>query len=450
MTHADSLAPTTPRHLSRIAHEAQIDGRVPGLVAGVGRAGKILWSEGIGRADLDDASVPLGPDTQYLVASNTKTFVAVQIMQLRDEGRLDLDDTVDRHIPESTHPRVTIRQMLAHVTGMQREPVGDIWDTLEFPDREGLVAGWNQARRILRPHDHWHYSNLCFAMLGEIVARLDGCEWSESLRRRLLDPLELGRTTLALESPHARQYFVGPYTDVPVPEPVLAKKAVAPAGSLCSTLSDMVRWHHFLADPDSSVLHPDTAEEMRHPQIMTGPDWSSAWGLGLQLIRKDGVTWFGHTGGLPGSITGFFTDPESKTTGAVLMNNTSANDPSAIAVRLGSYVVQHDPPPLTPWSPGTHQPPELEPLVGQWFSEGNGFTFSIREGCLEALLDGSPKGTQPSRFAATDDSDTYVTVAGREQGEPLVIHRNADGSVRQMNWATYRFTRAPLSFSDPV
>ena len=98
--------------------------------------------------------------------------------------------------------------------------------------------------------------------------------------------------------------------------------------------------------------------------------------------------------------------------------------------------------------PGTTEPEELKPLVGQWFSEGNGFTFSIREGHLEALADGSPKGTEPSRFEAAEGPDTYTTVAGREQGEPLVIHRHPDGSVRQMNWATYRFTRAPLSFSD--
>ena len=443
------LSPTTVRRLSRYAREAQVDSRVPALVAGVGRAGRVLWSEAIGQADLADPSIPLGPDTQYLVASNTKTFTAVMIMQLRDEGRLGLDDTVDQHIPESTHPQVTIRQMLAHVTGMQREPVGDVWDTLEFPDRAGLVEGWNAAKRILRPHTHWHYSNLCFGMLGEITARLDGREWRESLQHRLLDPLELRRTTLTLTAPHTGQYFVGPYTDVPVTEPVIDKGAVDAAGSICSTLTDMVRWHRFLVDPDPAILSPDTAEEMRQPQIMADPGWGSAWGLGLQLIRHEGVTWIGHTGGLPGAITGFFTDPESQTTGAVLMNNTAAKDPAATAVKLGAYAVQHDPVPISPWVPGTSEPEDLKPLVGQWFSEGNGFTFSIRDGHLEARVDRAPTGTPPSVFEPTG-RDAYVTASGREQGEPLIVHRNADGTVRQMNWATYRFTRAPLSFGDTV
>ncbi|TWP34296.1 serine hydrolase domain-containing protein [Leekyejoonella antrihumi] len=446
---AHDLSPATVRQLSRYAREAQIDSRAPALVAGVGRAGRVLWAEGVGRADLSDPSVPLGADTQYLVASNTKTFSAVMIMQLRDEGRLTLDDTVDRHIAESTHPQVTIRQMLSHVTGMQREPVGDVWDTLQFPDRVGLVESWNAAHRILRPHSHWHYSNLCFGMLGEIIARLDGCEWRQSLQRRLLDPLELHRTTLALAPPHTAQYFVGPYTDVPVTEPLVDKTALDAAGSICSTLGDMVVWHDFLVDPDPRILHPDTAAEMREPQIMADTGWTSAWGLGLQLVRHEGITWIGHTGGLPGAITGFFTDPESKTTGAVLMNNTAAKDPAGTAVKLGAYAALHDPAPITPWVPGTSEPAELKPLVGQWFSEGNGFTFSIGEGRLQARMDRAPAQLPPSIFAATG-TDSYVTVSGREQGEALVVRRHPDGSVRQLNWATYRFTREPLSFGDTV
>lgn len=443
------LGPTTRRALSLYAREAQVDSRAPALVAGVGRAGQVLWAEGVGQADLSDPGVPLGVDTQYLVASNTKTFTAVMIMQLRDEGQLSLDDTVDQHITESTHSQVTIRQMLAHVTGMQREPVGDVWDTLQFPDRAGLVEGWNAARRILRPSTHWHYSNLCFGMLGEIIARLDGCEWRQSLQRRLLDPLELRRTTLTLTPPHTTQYFVGPYTDVPVVEAIIDWDAVDAAGSICSTLSDMVRWHHFLVDPDPQILHPDTAEEMRQPQIMANPDWTSAWGLGIRLVRYEGITWIGHTGALPGAITGFFTDPASKTTGAVLMNNTAAKDPAVTAVKLGSYVAQHEPVPIAPWVPGTAEPEELKPLVGQWFSEGNGFTFSIRDRHLEARVDTAPVDTPPATFEPTGP-DAYVTMSGREQGESLVVHRHPNGSVRQMNWATYRFTREPLSFADTV
>ena len=95
--------PDTARSLSRLAHDAQRATRTPGLVAGVAETGEVHWCEGIGRADLDVPGVPLGPDTQYPVASNTKTFTAVLVMQLRDEGRLDLDDRLGEHLPDLRH-----------------------------------------------------------------------------------------------------------------------------------------------------------------------------------------------------------------------------------------------------------------------------------------------------------------------------------------------------------
>lgn len=443
------LSDSTARVLTAKAIDAQRDSRTPALVAGVGRHGKLLWSESVGRADLSDPSVPLGEDTQFLVASNTKTFTAVLIMQLRDEGKLTLDDTVDQLVPDTTHATVTIREMLAHVSGMQREPVGDVWDTLEFPDREGLISGWNEAERVLRPHNRWHYSNLCYALLGEVVARLDGGSWEASLQRRLLDPLELRRTTLTRVAPYAGLYYVPPFTDVPVEEPVLTKNTTASAGALASTLSDMVRWHGFLLDPDEEILSPDTVEEMRQPQIAADPGWNTAWGLGLELERRDGRIWFGHTGGMPGGITGFFSGPESGTTGAVLMNNSISKDPAGTAIKLGEYVVVNDPELPEPWTPGTDEPAELKPLVGQWFSEGAEFTFAISEGKLTARFAAAPTSTAPSIFEL-EGTDVYRTVSGRERGERLVIHRRDDGSVRQFNWATYRFTREPLGFGQPT
>lgn len=450
MTHnSPVLSSAADRALTSTAITAQRASRTPALVAGVGRHGQLIWDTAVGQADLSDPSVPLGRDTQFLVASNTKTFTAVLIMQLRDEGKLSLDDTVDQLVPGTTQRQVTIREMLAHITGMQREPVGDVWDTLEFPDHDGLISGWNEAERVLRPHNRWHYSNLCYAMLGEIVARLDGGSWEASLQRRLLDPLELRRTTTSLTAPRAGLYYVTPFSDVPTEEPVLAKNTTDSAGVLASTLADMVRWHGFLLDPDSSILSPDTIEEMRQPQITADSGWNMAWGLGFQLMRRDGRTWFGHTGGMPGGITGFFSEPGSGTTGAVLMNNSISKDPAGIAITLGDYVLVNEPELPKPWTPGTVEPAELKPLVGQWFSEGQEFAFAIEEGKLIARVTGAPADVPPSVFAA-ESEDAYRTVSGRERGERLVIRRRADGSVRQLNWATYRFTREPLGFGQPV
>lgn len=443
------FADTTRRHLDRLAVEKQAADRVPGLVAGVARDGVLAWSRGVGSANLETPGAPPDPETQFDIASNTKTFVAVAVMALRDESRLTLDDTVDLHVPESAHHGITIREMLAHVTGMQREPVGDVWDTLEFPDRTQLVDGWNAAQRILKPHTVHHYSNLCFAMLAEIVARLDGVDsWFDAVQRRILDPLEMRRTSLGRSGPNqAGAYYVPPWTDVPVVEPTLDCRAFSAAGGMSSTLSDLARWGGFVASPVEEVLHPETMEEMCQPLVTADPDWVEAWGLGWILHRHEGRVWVGHTGSHPGTISGCFTHRESATTAAVLMNSSAATAPAGFAATIGTYAVDQEPPAAEPWVPGSEVPKELEPLLGQWFSEGVEFVFSVRQECLEAQVRRAPAGTPNSVFAKVTD-DVYRTVSGREKGELLRLRRDDAGAVTAMNWATYRFTRQPYAFGE--
>ena len=442
------LQESTTRQLHRIALEKQVKGRVPGLYAGVVRGGGFVWHEGIGAADVSVPRIAPTAEDQFMVASNTKTFTAVQVMQLRDEGKLSLDDTLDQHIPEVTQPGVTIRQALAHSSGMQREPVGDVWETLRNPDRDELVAGFNEAERVHAPHHLWHYSNLVFSMLGELVARIDGRSWYDSLRTRILDPLEMRRTTVGPMGSAVTGYYVPPYTDVPVQEPLLDVKALAPCGGLASTPTDMARWSSFVADPVSEVLSADTLEEMCEPQIMMDRQrWTGAFGLGFMLIRSGTRTYVGHTGGWPGFISGLFTHRESGTGGLALMNSTSAPDPAAFAVALADHVIDNDPVDPEVWRPGTAVPDELADVVGLWFSEGSPFVFSVKQGRLEARAQALPEHKPSSVFEKVGD-DLYRTVSGREAGELLRVTRDEAGKVVKMNWATYLVTREPLAFGE--
>jgi CubicO group peptidase (beta-lactamase class C family) len=446
-----SLQETTTRHLRRTALDKQREGRVPGLFAGVSRGGSLLWGEGIGRADLAEERAP-GPDDQFLIASNTKTFIAVMVMQLRDEGRLSLDDLLGDHVPEVSHP-ITIRQCLAHVSGMAREPLGDVWETLENPTAKELRRDFDDVERVLKPHDHWHYSNVVFAMLGQLVEELDGRSWEESLRVRLLRPLGMTRTSNGFDGgPHASGYYVAPYDDVPRPEPVMDLKALAPCGGLASTASDLARWSAFVADP-GELLSADTIEEMCQPQILLTPEsWNAAMGLGFFLVRTGsgttGRTYVGHTGGMPGHITGVFTHRESGTGGIVLMNNSAPVPPDAFAIELADHVVEHDPVEPEPWRPGTEIPDEFRGLLGRWFSEGQPFAFWVEQGELRARVD-KPAAAKlaPSRFVKVSD-DVYRDVAGRERGELLRVTRASDGTVTKLNWATYLFTREPIAFGE--
>ena len=443
------LLDTTTRSLRRIALSKQREGRVPGLYAAVCRGGELAWGDGIGVADLDGDRAP-GPDDQFLVGSNTKTFIAVMVMQLRDEGRLALDDLLGDHVSEVSHP-ITVRQSLAHVSGMAREPLGDVWETLEQPDAKELRRDFDDVERVLEPHARWHYSNVVYAMLGQLVEELDGRPWQESLRTRLLQPLELRRTTVGFDDgPRATGYYVAPYDDVPRVEPVMDLKAMAPCGGLASTAADLARWSAFVADPPSELLSPDTMEEMCQPQILLNAEvWTGAMGLGLFLMRSaTGRTWVGHTGAMPGYKTGVFTHRESGTGGIALMNATATPAPDALTIELADHVVEHDPVEDEPWRAGTEVPDELRGILGRWFSEGHPFVFVVEKSRLQARIDEpAAAGFQPSVFEKISDG-VYRTVSGQYRGEQLRVTRAADGTVTKLNWATYLFTREPIAFGE--
>lgn len=449
VTDAD-LTPQTTRALQRMTIEKQVADRAPGLYAALARSGSIVWSSGIGSADLAAPGIAPDADTQYSIASNTKTFVAVTIMALRDAGLLSLDDDITMHIPQSRHVGVTIRQMLAHVSGMQREPVGDVWDTLQFPDRDSLVAGWNEAERVGRPHSLHHYSNLCYAMLGEVLCRVDGApRWFDVVQRRVLEPLELRSTTLGprTDGPVAGAYFVPPWSDVPRREVTFTDRAFGAAGALWSTPADLARWGAFIADPVAEVLSPDTMTEMCEPIVISQAQWEQAWGLGLILWRRAGRTWVGHTGAYPGSITGVFTHRETATTALAWANNSAATSPGMLSIDLGTHLLDNEPPLPEPWVPGEGEHAAFEEIIGPWFSEGRPFTFAVRQGHLEATIPGQPEWMGPSVFEEVGP-DLYRTVAGRERGELLRVDRDEAGAVVSMHWATYLFTRQPYAFGE--
>jgi CubicO group peptidase (beta-lactamase class C family) len=445
------LLDTTTRSLHRIAAAKQREGRVPGLFAGVARGGRLVWGEGVGQARVTEGRAP-SADDQFLIASNTKTFIAIMVMQLRDEGRLSLDDLLGDHVPEVSHP-ITIRQCLSHVSGMAREPLGDVWETLQNPTDKELRRDFDDVERVLRPHDHWHYSNVVYAMLGQLVAELDERPWTESLAVRLLRPLEMTRTSNGFDDgPHVQGYYVPAYDDVPREEPVMDLKALAPCGGLASTANDLARWSAFVADP-GELLSGDTLEEMCQPQILlTTESWNAAMGLGFFLIRTGsgttGRTYVGHTGGMPGHITGVFTHRESGTGGIVLMNNTAPVPPDAFAIELAEHVVEHDPVEEGPWKPGASVPEEFRGVIGRWFSEGQPYVFWVEQGELKARVDKPAAAKLAASSFAKVDEDVYRDVSGRERGELLRITRNADGSVAKLNWATYLFTREPIAFGE--
>jgi CubicO group peptidase (beta-lactamase class C family) len=429
--------------LSRRLRTAQSQQRLPSVSAAVFRGPELVWQEARGLADVE-AGVEATPDTQYRIGSITKTFTAVGVMQLRDAGELSLDDPLTAFVADSPHAP-TLARLLSHASGLQREPPGDIWETMEAPTRDELVQRLGDAEQVLSPATWWHYSNLAFALLGEIVARRAGTSWEEALAARILDPLELARVSPGAERPAARGYFVEPWTDVARLEPDPDLGGAGALGKLWATTGDLARWGAFLAAGDDRVLAASTLEEMAQPRIMVDRErWTLAWGLGLELYRRGDHVLVGHGGAMPGHLAALVVHRATGVGAAVLTNSGAGPDPETLALDLAVAALEALPTEPEPWRPAAPTPPEIEPLLGPWWTEGEEIVLSWRDGRLVADLVHGPEGRKLSYLEP--DGEHYRVVEGRERGELLRVVRGADGGVEKLNLATYPLRREPSTF----
>ena len=427
---------------------AQAEQRLPSVSAVVFRNGEVVWQEALGLADVE-ATIEATPDTQYRIGSITKTFTAVGIMQLRDAGEISLDDELTEHLPESAHAP-TIGRMLAHASGLQREPPGEIWETMKAPSREELLAGTADAEQVLQPGSWWHYSNLAFALLGEVVARAHGGTWEDALQDRILDPLGLSRTTPEPAAPAARGYFVEPYSDALRLERDLDLGGAGALGKLWSTTGDLARWGSFLASGDDRILKAARLEEMAHVRTMVDHDaWALGWGTGLELYRSGEHLFVGHGGAMPGHLAGLVVNRKTRIGAAALTNTGAGAGPEKLALDLAVAAIDALPPATDAWQSGEKPPAELEPMLGRWWTEGHEIVISWRKGRLEAVLVEGAPGRNVSYLEA-EGGDRWRVAEGRERGEVLRVVRDPGGEIEKLYFATYPLTRVPyVEFRQP-
>jgi CubicO group peptidase (beta-lactamase class C family) len=431
--------------LDRLLASAQAEQRMPSVAACVFRDGEVIWQRVLGVADVASARAATSNDV-YRIGSITKTFTAVLIMQLVHAGRIDLEAPLRTYLPEAP-VGPTVRMALSHMTGVQREPPGEIWESMRPPSREELIAGLEDAELVLRPGELWHYSNLVFALLGEIVMRVTGEAYGDVLQQRILDPLALTRTSLRPDAPKASPYYVDPYADTvrDEPDPQVTESTGA-AGWLWSTAADLARWGTFIADGHDDVLPRSTLDRMARPQtIVDEVKWSLGWGLGLELYRRGDRVFAGHGGAMPGFLAGLVVQRAERTGAAVLTNTSAGAGPEALALDLAVSALEALPQTPTLWEPAAAIPAAVEGMLGLWWTEGEEIVLAMREGRFKATLLGGAPGRNVSWFEA-DGPDRWRVVEGRERGELLRAVRAEDGTVEKLYFATYPLTRTPETF----
>lgn len=432
---------TARRLLGRLAN-AQSTGKLPSVVGGVVRDGEPVWFGTYGGPAVEGHD-PF--DVQYRIGSITKTMTAVLVLQLEREGRLALDDPAARWLGDVGYADRSLRDLLAHSSGMQSEPAGSWWERsagLSFDELAGLHDG---SGTTFAASERFHYSNLGYALLGEVVARLLGCTWWEAVQQRILSPLGMSRTSYLPEGAAAQGQSVHPYDGTLMDEPATDTGAMAPAGQVWATIQDLATYAVFLGTGHPDVLPIEALDRAYVPQSSTPEDGlRSTHGLGFQVFAGGSGTLAGHTGSMPGFLATVLVDRTRRTGGVVLANATTGYSPAAVVIELLEELERWEPTMPEPWRPSAGVPPELAGVPGVWHWGNTPFVFAMEGTRLTARRN----GIAAYSFEVRDGR--VVGVTGYHAGEELKIVRRADGTVGHLDIATFIYTRTPYDPEAPI
>jgi D-alanyl-D-alanine carboxypeptidase len=469
---------TTPAWLPEVAEklrrqaadliaEHDLPGAVIGLVADADPVQPLIWSQGFGWGGGPSQPDPASPagraldaDTLFRVASITKTFTATAIVQLRDAGKLRLDDPLVKHVPEFAAVQnpfgpiedVTLRRVASHASGLFGEPATDHWSSLRFPTREEWLATLPQVRVAIPPGSAFKYSNLGYTLLGEVIERLSGQPYAEYVQQAIFDPLGMTSSTFEpseqLQARAASGYLPHPYQDAALPAPPSPLNGMAAAGQLWTTVRDLSRWIGLQFGPEDA--------EPGGPQILSGPSlsemraacyvdstWTGGYGVGWGIIRRGERIYHGHGGSVPGYRSQILFNRQLRIGIIALIDGVGPAD--QLAIPLLSTAADHveAAEKARPTELPTRAPEAYQRLLGIYTRYGDMVTVEYRGGKL--VMKGRPgslfAGPPRPELDPTDETDAFLVKGGRLAGEVLTFSAADEGQVTGFKVGGFAMTR---------
>ena len=327
--------------------EGQIEIRnLPGIVVGVISGDDLVWAKGFGHADVESERA-METTTRFRMASHSKLFTATAIMQLREQGKIRLDDPVTDYLPWFTYkmaapddPPITIEHLLTHSSGLPRE-ASSHWTDFDFPTEEEVRELIGNREAPFSPEVRWKYSNLAYTIAGLLIEEVTGVSWARYLQQNIFDPLNMSASSVDMPDPKmatgygrrmpdgSRQIF--PFVDA---------RGMAAATGLTSTVEDMARFVSAQfregARGEDRILSTASLREMHRVRMME-TTWTRGQGIGFSVQRRDGTLYVGHGGGYPGYTTNTTIQLDSEI-GVVVLTNTNDSNPAQIAQQLMATV----------------------------------------------------------------------------------------------------------------
>jgi len=426
-----------------LSAQRQYDG-VPGLSAAVVQEGQTRWSAGFGFADLE-RQAPARADTIYGICSISKLFTGIAVMQLRDAGKLRLDETLNELLPWfdleqawADSPPITLRSVLTHSAGLPRESDFPYWmgPDFRFPTRQEMIGKLADQATLYPAERYFQYSNLGLTLAGEIVRERSGQDYDDYVREHILAPLGLSDTdtgfpTDARQSRIATGYGFPGRSQAVRAMPRYDARAITPAAGFASTALDLAAfgaWQlHALAGESDRVLNGNTLREMQRVQWMDW-DWSIARGLAFGVYRIGDRTLSGHAGDCPGFNTRLFVDPEAGAAVSVLANRNRV-DVDGYAVAMLDI--------LDAAAPGDDtEPADFDAYLGSYDLspwDGEDLVFRWNGGlAVVSLPNMSPADSMT--LLRHVEGDRFRTIRDNgDDGHEIRFIRDASGRVTHMN-----------------
>ncbi|HDR3494354.1 D-alanyl-D-alanine carboxypeptidase [Bacillus wiedmannii] len=310
----------------------------PGILAKTSEGGK-TWSYAAGVANLSSKK-PMKTDFRFRIGSVTKTFTATVVLQLAEENRLNLDDSIEKWLPGVIQgngyddKQITIRQLLNHTSGIAeytRSKSFHLMDTKKSYRAEELVKMGISMPPDFAPGKSWSYSNTGYVLLGILIETVTGNSYAEEIENRIIEPLELSNTFLPGNSSvipgtkHARGYIQLDGASEPKDVTYYNPSMGSSAGDMISTADDLNKFFSYLLG--GKLLKEQQLKQML-TTVPTGEAALGRYGLGIYETKlPNGVSIWGHGGSIPGFVTFAGGTLGGKHTLAVNLNSLNAESP---------------------------------------------------------------------------------------------------------------------------
>jgi len=320
--------------------------RIPGLAVGIVHNGKLAYQKGFGFADVE-SKIAISPKTNFRIASISKTFTAVAIMQLVEQEKINLDDKIEKYLPwfkaqtkDSDSSNITIRQVLSHTGGVFRDGNTPHWENDKFPDLAGLKKSISNKSVVFENLTKFKYSNFGFALLGEVIKKASGLDYDDYVIKHIIKKLGMERTASDFKKEQEKWLAKGYSRPIPNKEREAflhsQTKVYAPAIGFLSNVSDLAKYLATMSlkrKGTNALLDKESKKEMVREYWATGEE-NESYGLGFDIYKIEKRKIVGHGGGFAGFITQISLDVENDI-GVITLTNT--NDSSCGSINTGIF-----------------------------------------------------------------------------------------------------------------